>query len=387
MKKIAILGSTGSIGTSTLNVVAAFPGNLKVIGLAAGRNTPALRKQIEKFRPKWVTVGNEPEAAKLRSDLKGRKLRTGVLAGEEGLNTIIEDPIVEAVVLAVSGAAGLKPALATLKAGKQLALANKESLVMGGELLLRASRRFRAPILPIDSEHSALFQLLEHCRPRDVRRLFLTASGGPFLHRSRKSLRRVTPKEALSHPVWKMGKKVSIDSATLMNKGLEIIEAHHLFGMTADRIRTVIHPQSRVHALVELKDGSFLAHLGIPDMKIPIAYALSYPDRWELNLTPLSLGDLGELAFSPADERLFPALRLAYAALAQGGTMPAVLSIANEVAVDSFLKKWISFPQIIELVERVMNRRKENPRVSLEAIEAAARWARRESLRILSRWS
>lgn len=386
MKTIAILGSTGSIGRNTLKIVRAFPRRVKVVGLAAGRNSPALRKQIEEFRPRWVAVGSEERAGNLRRYLKEKNLKTRILSGEKGLQTIAENPAVEEVVLAVSGSVGLKPALAALRAGKQLALANKEALVMGGELLMRTSRKSGAPIIPVDSEHSALFQLLKGCRREDVRHLFLTASGGPFLHRSRQSLRRVSPEAALAHPIWKMGRKVTIDSATLMNKGLEIIEAHHLFQMEADRIKVIIHPQSRVHALVELNDGSLLAHLGIPDMRIPISYALSHPHRWGVNLSPLSLSDLGELSFLPADERKYPALRLAYAALRMGKTMPAVLSVANEVAVDAFLNRLISFPQIVELTDRVMGRRKENPPVSLETIEAAADWAREESGRIVQDW-
>ena len=386
MKTIAILGSTGSIGRNTLKIVRAFPRRVKVVGLAAGRNSPALRKQIEEFRPRWVAVGSEERAGNLRRYLKEKNLKTRILSGEKGLQTIAENPAVEEVVLAVSGSVGLKPALAALRAGKQLALANKEALVMGGELLMRTSRKSGAPIIPVDSEHSALFQLLKGCRREDVRHLFLTASGGPFLHWSRPSLRRVSPEAALAHPIWKMGRKVTIDSATLMNKGLEIIEAHHLFQMEADRIKVIIHPQSRVHALVELNDGSLLAHLGIPDMRIPISYALSHPHRWGVNLSPLSLSDLGELSFLPADERKYPALRLAYAALRMGKTMPAVLSVANEVAVDAFLNRLISFPQIVELTDRVMGRRKENPPVSLETIEAAADWAREESGRIVQDW-
>jgi 1-deoxy-D-xylulose-5-phosphate reductoisomerase len=289
-------------------------------------------------------------------------------------------------VLAVSGSTGLHPALAALQAGKQLALANKEALVMGGELLMKAACGLGNSLIPIDSEHSALFQLLEGKNSEEIVRLFLTASGGPFLNRDPRSLSRVTPEEALSHPVWKMGEKISVDSATLMNKGLEVIEARYLFQTEPGRIKVLIHPQGRVHALLELKDGAVLAHLGIPDMRIPIAYALSYPDRWPLRLPALSLPELKGLTFLEARPQRFPALRLAYSALDAAGTMPAVLSLANEIAVEAFLSRRISFPRIVELVARVMDAWKENPAASLEAIAAAEIWTRRKTEAVIQRW-
>ncbi len=383
IKKISILGSTGSIGVNTLKIVEQFPGRLKVVSLAAGRNLALLARQVEKFRPARIAVGDPVLIPALKSKLKGKRVE--ILSGMEGLTTLARDPEADEIVLSVSGSIGLHPALAALRAGKQLALANKEALVMGGELLMKASRGLGSSLIPIDSEHSALFQLLEGKKPAEISRLFLTASGGPFLNRDPRSLSRVTPEEALFHPVWKMGKKVSIDSATLMNKGLEVIEAHYLFRTEPEKLKVLIHPQGRVHALLELKDGAVLGHLGIPDMRIPIAYALSYPERFPLRLPALSLPELKGLTFLEAEPRRFSALRLAYAALALGGTMPAVLSIANENAVEAFLARRISFPRIVELVARVLDARKENPAAGIEAITAAEAWTRQKTETIINR--
>ena len=384
IKKISILGSTGSIGVNTLKIVEQFPGRLKVVSLAAGRNLALLARQVEKFRPARIAVGDPVLIPALQSKLKGKRVE--ILSGMEGLTALARDPEADEIVLSVSGSIGLHPALAALRAGKQLALANKEALVMGGELLMKASRGLGSSLIPIDSEHSALFQLLEGKKPAEISRLFLTASGGPFLNRDPRSLSRVTPEEALFHPVWKMGKKVSIDSATLMNKGLEVIEAHYLFRTEPEKLKVLIHPQGRVHALLELKDGAVLGHLGIPDMRIPIAYALSYPERFPLRLPALSLPELKGLTFLEAEPRRFPALRLAYAALALGGTMSAVLSIANENAVEAFLARRIPFTRIVELVARVLDARKENPAAGIEAIAAAESWARRKTEAIINRW-
>ena len=384
IKKISILGSTGSIGVNTLKIVEQFPGRLKVVSLAAGRNLALLARQVEKFRPARIAVGDPVLIPALKSKLKDKRVE--ILSGAEGLAALARDPEADEIVLSVSGSIGLHPALAALRAGKQLALANKEALVMGGELLMKASRGLGSSLIPIDSEHSALFQLLEGKKPAEISRLFLTASGGPFLNRDPRSLSRVTPEEALFHPVWKMGKKVSIDSATLMNKGLEVIEAHYLFRTEPEKLKVLIHPQGRVHALLELKDGAVLGHLGIPDMRIPIAYALSYPERFPLRLPALSLPELQGLTFLEADPRRFPALRLAYAALATGGTMPAVLSTANENAVEAFLARRIPFPRIVELVARVLDARKENPSAGIEAITAAEAWARRKTEAIINHW-
>jgi len=383
LKKISILGSTGSIGVNTLRIVEQFPDRLKVVSLAAGRNFSLLARQVEKFRPARIAVGEAASIPALKSKLKDRKVE--ILSGPEGLSALARDRETQEVVLAVSGSIGLRPALAALQAGKQLALANKEALVMGGKLLMKAASGLGNSLIPIDSEHSALFQLLEGKKPAEIVRLFLTASGGPFLNRDPRSLSRVTPEEALFHPVWKMGRKVSIDSATMMNKGLEVMEAHYLFRTEPERLRVLIHPQGRVHALIELKDGAVLGHLGIPDMRIPIAYALSYPDRFPLRLPVLSLPELKGLTFLEAGLRRFPALRLAYSALAAAGTMPAVLSVANENAVEAFLARRISFPRIVELVARVMDAWKENPAASLEAIAAAEAWARRKTETVIKR--
>jgi len=384
IKKISVIGSTGSIGVNTLRIVEKFPDRLKVVGLAAGRNLPLLARQVEKFRPARVAVGDPLLIPALKSRLKSKKL--DILSGPPGLVSLARDQEADEIVLAVSGSTGLHPALAALQAGKQLALANKEALVMGGELLMKAACGLGNSLIPIDSEHSALFQLLEGKNSEEIVRLFLTASGGPFLNRDPRSLSRVTPEEALSHPVWKMGEKISVDSATLMNKGLEVIEARYLFQTEPGRIKVLIHPQGRVHALLELKDGAVLAHLGIPDMRIPIAYALSYPDRWPLRLPALSLPELKGLTFLEARPQRFPALRLAYSALDAAGTMPAVLSLANEIAVEAFLSRRISFPRIVELVARVMDAWKENPAASLEAIAAAEIWTRRKTEAVIQRW-
>jgi len=383
IKKISILGSTGSIGVNTLKIAEQFPDRLKVVGLAAGRNLALLARQAEKFRPARIAVGDPALIPALRSKLKSKRVE--ILSGVDGLTGLARDPEADEIVLSVSGSIGLRPALAALRAGKQLALANKEALVMGGELLMKANRGLGNSLIPIDSEHSALFQLLEGKKPAEIRRLFLTASGGPFLNRDPRSLSRVTPEEALFHPVWKMGRKVSVDSATLMHKGLEVIEAHYLFRTEPERLQVLIHPQGRVHALLELKDGTVLGHLGIPDMRIPIAYALSYPERLPLRLPALSLPDLKGLTFLEAEPRRFPALRLAYSVLAAGGTMPAVLSIANENAVEAFLARRISFPRIVELVARVLDSRKENPAAGIEAIAAAEAWARQKTEAIINR--
>jgi 1-deoxy-D-xylulose-5-phosphate reductoisomerase len=353
MKRLAILGSTGSIGRSALEVVEAHPDRLAVIALVAGENAAILAGQIARHRPSLVGVAS----AAVLDDLK-RRVPAGVCpemaVGAEALIAAATHPDVDVVLCASSGTAGLEAALAAIDAGKALALANKEVLIMAGALMVDAARRRGVSILPVDSEHNAIHQCL-HGRPaREVRRLILTASGGPFRLLDRTALASVTPEDALQHPTWRMGRKITIDSATLMNKGLEVIEAHWLFGMPAGAIDVVVHPQSVVHSMVEFCDGSILAQLGRPDMRLPIQYAFSYPERWTASTAPLDVARLGALEFSPPDLDRFPCLRLAYAALEHGGVWPIVLNAANEVAVEGFLSGRVRFGSIPFVIERAL---------------------------------
>ena len=352
MKRLAVLGSTGSIGTSTLDVVARFPERFRVATLAAGRNVERLAGQIRAFSPSLVSVAREEDAADLREAFPG----VTVMAGEEGLVAAATHPDATTVVGAVVGAAGLVPTWHAVQMGREVLLANKETLVVAGELVMAAAARHGAPILPIDSEHNALHQALRVGPPEAVLRLVLTASGGPFRAAPLEALRRVTVEQALAHPTWQMGAKITIDSATMMNKGLEIIEAHHLFGVGEERIGVVVHPESRVHSLVEYVDGTFIAQLSVNDMRFPILYALAYPERLPSPLPALDLVALGSLHFEAADEVRFPALRLAREALRAGGTVPAVMNAANEVAVAAFLERRIAFLDIAAVVEATMAR-------------------------------
>lgn len=349
MKRIALLGSTGSIGENVLAIVRQFPHRYQVTGLAAGTNINLLARQIEEFQPRLVSVIDEAHAEALQQRLPAHWTGT-IHFGTHGNCAVASEAQAEMVVTAMVGAAGLLPTLAAIEQGKDIGLANKETLVMAGRLVMAAVRNSGVKLLPIDSEHSAIFQALEAGRREDVARIILTASGGPFLGKDQAALNHVTTEQALAHPTWTMGKKISIDSATLMNKGLEVIEARWLFDMDGTGIKVVVHPQSIVHSLVEYQDGSVMAQLGIPDMKIPIAYALSYPERLGLKLEPLNLGQCGNLAFMEPDYARFPALRLAFEALARGGISPAVLNGANEVAVQAFLDQQITFTQIPMIV-------------------------------------
>ncbi|AEH45937.1 1-deoxy-D-xylulose 5-phosphate reductoisomerase [Thermodesulfatator indicus DSM 15286] len=352
-KKIAILGSTGSIGRSTLEVVEAFPDRFKVVALTAGENIELLAKQAEKFKPLQVACKNEYLAEKLKPLLpKGVKL----LHGKEGIIACARHPEVESVVSALVGSAGLLPTFAAVEAGKTLALANKESLVMAGKLLIEKARETGSQIIPVDSEHSAIFQALQAGRAQEVNKIILTASGGPFRERPKETFNKITPEEALKHPNWRMGPKITIDSATLMNKGLEVIEAHFLFNVPPEKIDVVIHPQSIVHSLVEFVDGSVIAQLGVPDMRVPIAYALSYPERLPLPFPKLDLVKASPLTFEVPDLEKFPCLALAYEALRLGGTAPAVLNAANEVAVEVFLEGRLRFDLIPEVIRETLVR-------------------------------
>ena len=378
MKRISLLGSTGSIGVQTLAVVEAFPERLEVVALAAGRNIPKLAEQVRHFRPARVSVADEAGAEELRNRIGASDVQIGV--GEEGLEAVATQPA-ELVVAGLVGAVGLRPTLAAIRAGRDIALANKEVMVMAGALVLREVRGQGVRLLPVDSEHSAIFQALEGQRAEDVERLVLTASGGPLRTWTAESLARATVAEALAHPNWNMGPKITIDSATLMNKVLEVIEARWLFEVPPERIEVVVHPQSIVHSLVEFVDGSVLAQLGPPDMRIPIALALTYPERLPLEGRRLDLAAVGSLDFEAPDLERFPALQLAHAALRGSEAAPAVLNAVNEVTVDAFLRGIIGFTDIASTNEAVLDahlgRHRGELVRDLEDVMEADAWARR----------
>jgi 1-deoxy-D-xylulose-5-phosphate reductoisomerase len=381
MKRLAILGSTGSIGVNTLDIVRQFPERFEVIGLSAGLNIQLLRKQIVEFRPRLVSVFNKELSDILRKDLSG--ISVEIVDGVEGLIQVATHPEVEQVVSAIVGAVGLIPTLSAIKTGKAVALANKESLVMAGKIVMEEARRNNVQILPVDSEHSAIFQALLGHQKREVHRLILTASGGPFLHLPISKLQEVKVKEALNHPNWEMGKKITIDSASLMNKGLEVIEAHWLFDIPVDKITVQIHPQSVVHSMVEYIDGSIVAQMGIPDMRIPISYALTFPQRLPLDLPRLDLSQSGALTFIPPDPERFPCLKLAYQSIEIGETMPTILNAANEVAVNAFLEGPLKFTDVPVLLQRVMEEHEVKPVHTIEDILRADHWAREKTKAII----
>ena len=352
MKRLAVLGSTGSIGTATLDVASRFPERFAVVALAAGRNLAVLAEQIRAHRPGLVAVATEDDARRLAADFPG----TAVLAGEAGRIAVATHTEADTVVGAFVGALGLVPTWHAVCSGRDVLLANKETLVMAGELVMAAAARHGGAILPIDSEHNALHQALRAGEHRAVRRLILTASGGPFRTTPAAALAHVTAADALAHPTWRMGAKITVDSATLMNKGLEVIEAHHLFAMPEERIAVVVHPESRVHSLVEFVDGTLIAQLAVNDMRFPILYAMAYPERLPSPFGFLDLVAVGALHFEAADETRFPCLALARAALAAGGSAPAVLNAANEVAVEAFLAGRLSFPGIAAVVADALDR-------------------------------
>lgn len=372
---LAILGSTGSIGCNTLRVVEALGATFHVRALAAGRNMERLAEQVARHRPALVSVESEECAAQLDRLLHERGInvaaRPRVLTGEAGLVAVAIDDAVGCVVSATVGAIGLVPTLHALEAGKRVALANKEPLVMAGELMMRAAKNSGAELLPVDSEHNALHQCLRGERREEVRRLVLTASGGPFREATLEDMQRATISDAMRHPTWTMGAKITVDSATLMNKGLEVIEAHWLFGFSADEIAVVVHPESVVHSLVELVDGSVIAQMGVTDMRHAIQYALTFPERRASSLPSLDLTRTGNLSFREPDLARFPALALAYRALRTGGTLPACLNAANEVAVNSFLDGRIRLTDIALVVERVMDAHDAQPVATLERVLAA----------------
>ena len=372
-KGLAILGSTGSIGVQTLDVVDRFPDRLRVVALAAETSIDSLACQWERYRPAIASLMDSAATDALRSRIPRDVIRSGM----EGLLEAATHSDVDVVVVSVRGAIGLLPTLAALEAGKTVALASKEVLVAGGDVVMRASRKHGAPVVPIDSEHSALYQCLHGEEASAVSRLILTASGGPFRNCSREEIERVTVADALAHPTWNMGAKITVDSATLMNKGLEVIEAHWLFDVPAERIDVVVHPQSIVHSMVEYVDGSVLAQMGLPDMRLPIQYALFYPDRAANDLPRLNLADIGALTFEEPDLAKFPSLALAFEAARIGGSMPAVLSAANETAVAMFLDERIGFTMIAETVREAMTAHTTMQVRTVEDVLAADEWARR----------
>jgi len=381
MMRVAVLGSTGSIGVSTLDVLARHPDRFEIVALAAASSDGKLLEQCLRHRPRTAVLQSPEAAARLAAALRAAGLSTEVCCGAAALEECAAGVDVDAVMAAIVGAAGLPSALAAARAGKRVLLANKESLVVAGPLLLESARRGGATLIPIDSEHNAIFQCLppdlETGRPaRGVRRILLTASGGPFLRTPAQQLATVTPDEACAHPRWRMGRKISVDSATLMNKGLELIEACLLFGMEPAKVEVVVHPQSIVHSLVEYVDGSILAQLGNPDMRTPIAHALGWPERIASGVQSLDLAAMGRLEFEAPDVERFPALRLARTVAEAGGTAPAVLNAANEVAVAEFLAGRLDFPGITRLIERVLDRHENGPAADLGEVLGADRWAR-----------
>ncbi|MFH0926897.1 MAG: 1-deoxy-D-xylulose-5-phosphate reductoisomerase [bacterium] len=377
MKNITILGSTGSIGRNTLKVIESFPDRFKVIGLAAGKNIDLLIQQIEQFKPEAVSLVNENLARLLENRLDKKKDLPKIYHGTDGLVKVATLEKVNLVVSAIVGAYGLVPTMAAIEADKDVALANKEVLVMAGELIMKTAKKREVKILPIDSEHSAIFQILEGQKKSEVSKLILTASGGPFYEMSNDKLEDISVEEALAHPTWKMGRKITIDSATLMNKGLEVIEAHWLFGIDLKKIEVVVHPQSIIHSFVEFIDGSLLAQLGVADMRLPILYALNYPDRVPYNQLPsFSLTKVENLTFYEPRYNDFPCLSLAYQAATSGGTMPVVLNAANEIAVKSFLCKQIGFMEIPKLIKKTMKKHNHTDVLCLDDILKIDYWAR-----------
>ncbi len=383
IKKISLLGSTGSIGGNVLKIVRQFPGRFQVVGLAAGSNITLLREQIEAFNPQIVSVADESLALRLKEDL-GRSWQGKITSGRQGNIEVATIAQADTVVSAIVGAAGLMPTYAAIEAGKNIALANKETLVMAGDLVMKAVKRNNVELLPIDSEHNAVFQALGAGNRGDVHKIILTASGGPFRQRKLADLWETTPVQALAHPNWSMGRKISIDSATLINKGLEIIEARWLFDVPVEDIEVLIHPQSIVHSMVEFRDGSVIAQMGVPDMQTAIAYALSYPERLKIDLPRLNLNRCHDLEFSTPDFVNFPSLRLAYQVCKKGGILPAVFNGANEIAVEAFLEGKIRFPEISLVVAETVSRVENREAVDIKTVMGADLAARVQAQAIVT---
>ena len=378
---VAILGSTGSIGCNSLRVIESLPNAMRVVGLAAGTNVERLADQIATHLPEVVSVDTETAAHDLRAMLFARDVDLPrIVTGEPGLIEVATHPQADCVISATVGAVGFVPTLKALEIGKRVALANKETLVMAGELMTQAARKSGAQLLPVDSEHNALHQCLRGERLEEVRRIILTASGGPFRTRNKAEMQDATVSEAMQHPTWNMGAKITIDSATLMNKGLEVIEAHWLFGFPADAIDILVHPESVVHSMIEMIDGSVIAQMGVTDMRHAIQYALTYPERHSCQLPPLDLTAVSGLHFEAPDHDRFPCIRLAYRALREGGTLPAAMNAANEEAVAAFLNQRISLTEIPQVIEAVMNQHSNQPAKDIQTILDADHEARRSAL-------
>lgn len=386
MKSITVIGSTGSIGTQTLEIATQYPEEFRIVGLAAGNNIERLAQQVQQFHPEIVATCYEEKLPELQEALQGLDYSPIILAGEEGVAEVARYGDAESVVTGIVGCAGLMPTIAAIKAGKNIALANKETLISGAPVVLPLVEKHGVKLLPADSEHSAIFQCLQGVPENGLRRILLTASGGAFRDWPVEKLPEVTIADALKHPNWSMGQKITIDSATLMNKGLEVIEAHYLFGLDYDQIDIVIHPQSIIHSLIELQDTSVLAQLGWPDMRLPLLYALSYPDRLYTDWEPLDLVKAGSLTFKDPDHDKYPCMQLAYSAGREGGLMPAVLNAANEQAVALFLEEKVGFldiPRLIETVcDRASNYNTQNP--SLEDILEVNQTARQDVLSVVN---
>ena len=384
-RNVALFGATGSIGASTLDVINRHPDRFRAWVLSANQNVSSLIQLCEKHRPDFAVITQADLLDELHAGLRQAGLKTEALAGPQALETLARDPRCDVVVAAIVGSAGVRSTLAAAESGKRLLIANKESVVVAGRWLTDAARRSGATIIPVDSEHNAIFQCLpQDSAQRGLRRLVLTASGGPFRGRNALQLRDITPEQACAHPNWVMGQKISVDSATLMNKGLEVIEAHHLFGVAADQIEVVVHPESMIHSLVEYVDGSHLAQLGLADMRTAIAYALAWPERIDAGVGSLDLAALGRLHFEAVDHEAFPCLSLAYAALREGGDAPTILNTANEVAVSAFLQRRLPFLGIAELIARTIDRMGNSSAGSLEQRLDTERRARATAVHVLN---
>ncbi|MEW6127778.1 MAG: 1-deoxy-D-xylulose-5-phosphate reductoisomerase [Acidobacteriota bacterium] len=378
MRKLSILGSTGSIGQSTLSVVDSLTGQFQVIALAAGKSLDELAKQIVRYAPELVSVASDGDIQLLKEKLRDANVHRlpELVSGEAGLVAVATHADVDTVISATVGAVGFLPTYEALRLGRRVCLANKETLVMAGEVMTKIACESGAELLPVDSEHNALHQCMRGEKNAEIKRLILTASGGPFREKSVEEMREATVEQALAHPTWQMGAKITIDSATLMNKGLEVIEAHWLFGFGGDKISVFVHPQSIVHSMVEMIDGSIIAQLGVTDMRLMIQYAMTYPERLPTDLPALSFEKLSKLEFFEPDFVRFPCLRLAYDAMREGGTTPAAMSAANEIAVAAFLNRRIKFMEIPRIIEETMKAHQKQACSSIEAILEADRWAR-----------
>ena len=381
MKNISILGSTGSIGTQTLEVISCFPDKFKVVGLSAGNNIDLLAKQATQFRPDMLSIKSESNIGELKSKLNDDNI--DIFFGEQGASNVASHPDADLVVSAMVGASGLKPTIAAIKAGNDIALANKETLVMAGKLITEEAKIRDVNIIPVDSEHSAIYQVIKILDRKHLKRIILTASGGPFLNTHAEEMNNISVASALNHPTWKMGKKITIDSATLMNKCFEIIEAKWLFDLSDDMISVWIHPQSIIHSMVEFIDGSIISQMGLPDMKIPISYSLNYPDRLNLKIDNASPSNFTNLEFKEVDTAKFPSINYAFYALKESGTLPAVMNAANEVAVLEFLEGNISFTKILDTVKKVMDLHDNSTEYNYNTIIDSDLWARNKAKEVI----